>query len=207
MRFTRRPSRQNDPSGLRRKVLDAAFTLFQARGYNGTSMQELMKATALSGGAMHHHFPSKQSLVLAVFKERVAPAVRETWIEPIRASASLGAGVQAVFETIIAGLEERGTVSGCPLNNLALELSLADRESREAAAEIFREWQEALSERVRDTRGGKELTRSARGEIAAFIVSSYSGAMTLAKAEQSAKPLRSAVHTLKRWMQSRELDK
>jgi AcrR family transcriptional regulator len=204
---TRQPSRQNDPSGLRRKVLDAAFNLFQARGYNGTSMQELLKATALSGGAMHHHFPSKQSLVLAVFKERVAPAVRETWIEPVRNAASLGAAVQSVFDGIIAGLEGRGTVSGCPLNNLALELSLADHESRAAAAEIFHEWQGALSERVRDTRGGKELTKSARAEIAAFIVSSYSGAMTLAKAEQNAKPLRSTAQTLKRWMQSRELDK
>jgi AcrR family transcriptional regulator len=60
MRTNRRASRQNDPVGLRRKVLDAAFSLFQARGYNGTSMQELMAATGLSGGALHHHFPSKK---------------------------------------------------------------------------------------------------------------------------------------------------
>jgi len=206
MRPKRRPSRQNDPAGLKRKVLDAAFSMFQARGYNGTSMQELMAATALSGGALHHHFPSKKSLVLAVFKERVAPAVRETWIEPVRAAASLGAGVQSVFEQIIAGLEGRGAVSGCPLNNLALELSLADPEFRAAAADVFHEWQEALSERVRDTRGGRDLTKSARAEIAAFIVSSYSGAMTLAKAEQNAKPLRSTAQTLKRWLQSRQLD-
>lgn len=206
MRLKRRASRQNDPAGLRRKVLDAAFSLFQARGYNGTSMQELMAATGLSGGALHHHFPSKKSLVLAVFKERVAPAVRETWIEPIRTAPSLGAGVQSVFDQIIAGLDGRATVFGCPLNNLALELSLADLDFRAAAAEIFLEWQEALSERVRDTRGGRELTKSARTEIAAFIVSSYSGAMTLAKAEQNAKPLRSTAQALKRWLQSRQLD-
>ena len=206
MRPRRRPARQNDPAGLRRKVLDAAFTLFQARGYNGTSMQELMVAADLSGGALHHHFPSKKSLILAVFKDRVAPAVRETWIEPVRGAASLGAAVQLVFDQIIAGLEERGAVSGCPLNNLALELSLADPDFRAAAAEIFREWQEALSERVRETQGGRELSKSARAEIAAFIVSSYSGAMTLAKAEQNAKPLRSTAQTLKRWLQSRLLD-
>ena len=206
MRPRRRPARQNDPAGLRRKVLDAAFTLFQARGYNGTSMQELMVAAGLSGGALHHHFPSKKSLILAVFKDRVAPAVRETWIEPVRAAVSLGAAVQLVFDQIIAGLEERGAVSGCPLNNLALELSLADPDFRAAAADIFREWQEALSERVRETQGGRELSKSARAEIAAFIVSSYSGAMTLAKAEQNAKPLRSTAQTLKRWLQSRQLD-
>jgi AcrR family transcriptional regulator len=207
IRSVRRPARKNDPAGLRRKVLDAAYSMFQARGYNGSSMQDLMEATALSGGALHHHFPSKKSLVLAVFTERVAPVVRETWIEPVRAAASLGAGVQLVFEEIIAGVEGRGAVSGCPLNNLALELSLADGEFRAAAAEIFHEWQEALSEKVRDTRGGRGLTKSARAEVAAFIVSSYSGAMTLAKAEQNSKPLRSTAQNLKRWLQANLLDK
>jgi TetR/AcrR family transcriptional regulator, transcriptional repressor for nem operon len=206
MRPKRRQPRQNDPSGLRRRVLDAAYSLFQARGYNGSSMQELMAAAGLSGGALHHHFPSKQSVVLAVFKERVAPVVRETWIEPVRTSASLGVAVQSVFDEIIASLDERGSVSGCPLNNLTLELSLTDLESRAAAAEIFREWQDALIDRIRDTRGGRDLTKPARAEIAAFIVSSYSGAMALAKAEQDTKPLRSTAQILKRWLQSRQLD-
>jgi AcrR family transcriptional regulator len=201
----RPPLRQNDPAGLRRRILDAAYDQFQARGYNGSSMQELMEASAVSGGSLHHHFPSKKSLVLAVFKERVAPAVRETWIEPIRAASSLGAGIQFVFEQIIAGLERRGAVSGCPLNNLALELSLSDREFRTAAAEIFQEWQAALSERIRDSRGGRELTKAACAEIAAFIVSSYSGAMTLAKAEQDTRALRSTAQNLRRWLQSRQL--
>jgi AcrR family transcriptional regulator len=206
MRPKRRLARQNDPTGLRRKVLDAAYNLFQARGYNGSSMQKLMAATELSGGALNHHFPSKQSVVLAVFKERVAPIVRETWIEPVRTAASLGEAVQSVFERITASLDERGSVSGCPLNNLTLELSLTDLESRAAAAEIFREWQDALGRRIRDTRGGRDLTKSARAEIATFIVSTYSGAMTLAKAEQNTKPLRGAARTLKRWLQSQQLD-
>lgn len=206
MRLRRAPLRRNDPAGLRRKVLDAASTSFHTRGYNGTSMQDLMVATEVSGGALHHHFPSKKSLLLAVIRERVAPEVRATWIDPVRSASTLASGVQSVFEQIIAGIEQRGAVSGCPLNNLALELALADTELREAAAEIFREWQEALAERVRDSRGGRKLTKAERVEAAAFIVSSYSGAMTLAKTEQSAKPLRSTMHALKRWLQSRQLD-
>jgi AcrR family transcriptional regulator len=206
MRPKKGPIRRNDPEGLRRKVLDAAYAMFQARGYNGTSMQELMAAIEVSGGALHHHFPSKKSLGLAVFKERVAPAVRETWIDPVRAMPSLSEAVQSIFDGIIAGVEQRGAVSGCPLNNLALELSLADPDFREAATEIFREWQDALTERVRESRGGRDLAKAARAEIAAFIVSSYSGAMTLAKTEQSSKPLRSTAQSLKRWLQSQKLD-
>jgi AcrR family transcriptional regulator len=206
-RSNRQPSRRNDPAGLRRKVLDAAFGMFQTRGYNGTSMQDLTKAIEVTGGALHHHFPTKRSIALAVFAERVAPAVRETWIDPVRAAPSFGQGIQSVFDAIITSIDARGSTSGCPLNNLAMELSLADADFRQAANGIFREWQEALAERIRETRAGRKMTKAARNDVAAFIVASYSGAMALAKAEQSTAALRVAAGVLKRWLQAQELDR
>lgn len=207
VRSYRQPSRRNDPEGMRRKVLDAAFGMFQTQGYNGTSMQDLTKAIEVTGGALHHHFPTKRSIALAVFAERVAPAVRETWIEPVRAAPSFGSGIQAVFHAIISSIDARGSTSGCPLNNLAMELSLADPDFRQSANGIFREWQEALAEGIRETRAGRKMTKAARNDAAAFIVASYSGAMSLAKAEQSTSALRVAAGTLKRWLQAHELDR
>jgi AcrR family transcriptional regulator len=206
-RSNRQPSRRNDPEGLRRKVLDAAFGMFQTQGYNGTSMQDLTKAIEVTGGALHHHFPTKRSIALAVFAERVAPAVRETWIDPVRAASSFGQGIQSVFDAIISSIDARGSTSGCPLNNLAMELSLADADFRQAANAIFREWQEALAESIRETRAGRKMTKAARNDVAAFVVASYSGAMALAKAEQSTAPLRVAAGVLKRWLQAQELDR
>lgn len=192
---------------MRRKVLDAAFSLFQRQGYNGTSMQDLMKVTEVTGGALHHHFPTKRSLALAVFEERVAPAVRETWIDPVRAATSFGQGIQAVFDEIISSIDARGSTAGCPLNNLAMELSLTDQDFRKAASAIFREWQEALAERVRETRAGSKMSKAARNDVAGFVVASYSGAMSLAKAEQSTAALRNAALILKRWLQAHEVDR
>ena len=206
-RSNRQPSRRNDPEGLRRKVLDAAFGMFQTQGYNGTSMQDLTKAIEVTGGALHHHFPTKRSIALAVFAERVAPAVRETWIDAVRAAPSFGQGIQSVFDAIISSIDARGSTSGCPLNNLAMELSLADADFRQAANGIFREWQEALAERIRETRAGRKMAKAARNDVAAFIVASYSGAMALAKAEQSTAALRVAAGVLKRWLQAQELDR
>ncbi|HKS58336.1 MAG TPA: TetR/AcrR family transcriptional regulator [Steroidobacteraceae bacterium] len=206
-RRARQPARRNDPEGLRRRILDAAFSMFQSRGYNGTSMQDLMKAIEVTGGALHHHFPTKSSLALAVFAERVAPAVRETWIRPVQSATSFGNGVQAVFEDIVSSIDARGSTSGCPLNNLAMELSLTDPEFRQAANGIFREWQDALGESLRTTRAGSKMSKAARKDIAGFIVASYSGAMSLAKAEQSTSALRNAATVLKRWLQSHDLDR
>jgi TetR/AcrR family transcriptional regulator, transcriptional repressor for nem operon len=198
--------RRNDPQGLRGRILDVAAALFQTRGYHATSMQDLMKETRVTGGALHHHFPTKKSLALAVFKERVAVSVREAWIDPIRLSSSFGEGVSTVFARIIDGVERRGAVTGCPLNNLASELALADATLREAAGAIFTEWQDAIAARLQETRGGRHLSKPARAKVATFIVSAYSGAMALAKTEQGARPLREAAQALQDWLRVGELD-
>src|SRR5258708_28987159 len=125
MKPTSNRTRQNDPEGLRTRVLDAAADLFQVRGYHATSMKDLMQATGVSGGALHHHFPTKKSLALAVIADRVAPAVRRTWIDPIRAAPSLAKGIAGVFAEIVSAVDAQGRVAGFPLNNLALELVLS----------------------------------------------------------------------------------
>lgn len=201
----RKRIRQNDPDGFRARVLDIAADLFQQRGYHATSIKDLLQAAAVSGGALHHHFPTKQQLALAVIRDRVGPAVRETWIEPIRTAPSLGKGILGVFDAIASELDERGAVRGCPLNNLALELAYADPELREAIDTIFRDWQSALVLRIGGTRGGARLDRAKRADAAAFIVSVYSGAMALAKSAQNAAPLRSAANVLGRWLRERDL--
>jgi TetR/AcrR family transcriptional repressor of nem operon len=199
-------TRQNNPDGMRNHVLDVAADLFQANGYHATSINDLLQKTRLSGGALHHHFPTKKSIGLAVIKERVAPAVRETWIDPIRTAVSLRKGVASVFADIIAGLEARGAVSGCPLNNLALELSRHDADFRKAIDAIFSEWRAAMTESISRTDGGARLDKTKRSDAAAFIISVYSGAMALAKSSQTASALRSAADILSKWLRDHHLE-
>jgi AcrR family transcriptional regulator len=197
-------TRHNDPEGLRNRVLDAAAALFQAHGYHATGMREILRTTALSSGSFHHHFPTKDSLALAVITDRIAPAVRKTWIDPIRDGRSFDTAVLKVFAEIIRGIDHRGRVYGCPLNNLAMELSFSKLQFRDALRAIFLEWQVALTERIAKTRGGSRLGKQEREAAAAFIVSAYSGAMNLAKATQSAGPLRIAAQTLSGWLRQHE---
>ncbi len=182
--------RRNDPQGLRGRVLDAAAELFQARGYHGATMHEVAAAAGVTGGAMHHHFPSKKALGLAVIRERVAPAVRETGMEPVTRAATAADGVAALFAKVASGLEAAGAVRGCPLNNLALELSFGDREFGAEIAAVFAEWRGALADKVRaDQAKGRAKGRDPEA-YASLVVSAYSGAMAQAKAEQNAGPLR-----------------
>src|SRR5947207_4482866 len=126
VRTTRRKARTNDPEALRRRLLDVAADAFQSRGYNATSMHDIVRAAGATGGATYHHFPSKKSLGIAVIRERVALAIEQTWILPMRSARSTLDGVLTVFAEVIASLEHRRLVSGCQISNLALELALGD---------------------------------------------------------------------------------
>jgi AcrR family transcriptional regulator len=166
-------------------------------------MRDVMQATGVSSGALHHHFPTKELLALAVIKDRVACLVRETWINPVRTAPSASRGILQVFAAIIRGIDQRGSVAGCPLNNLAMELSNVNPRMRGALQEIFAEWQAVLAERFRQTQGGARLDSAERAAAAAFVVAAYSGAMNLAKVTQSASPLREAAINLSRWLRER----
>jgi AcrR family transcriptional regulator len=184
------PKRSYDPEGMRRRLLDVAAEAFQSRGYQGTGMHEIMRIAGTTGGALYHHFPTKKALGLAVIRDRVAQEVEETWCAPIRSAPDALEGIAAVFAGIAEGLERRGAVSGCPLNNLVLELSLADPEFRLAMQALFEAWRAAIAERLRADQDSGRLAAADPDDLATFVVASYSGAMALAKVEQSAAPLR-----------------
>jgi len=181
---------------MRRKVLDVAEAAFQARGYHASSLGDLMAAAGVSGGALHHHFPTKKALAMAVIEERVAAAVEATWIAPVKTAASAREGVRAVFEAVAAELEQQGFVRGCPLNNLAHELSLADPDFRTALAGIFAAWRQAIADKIRaDQQEGREQGTDPR-HFAALAVATYSGAMSMAKTAQDATVLRDCLAAL-----------
>ena len=181
--------RRNDPAGLRRRILDAAFELFQARGYNATSVHEIAASAGVTGGALHHHFATKKSLGLAVIEERVSPALDTTWLRPVRDAEDAARAILDVFGTLADELDGQGSVRGCPVNNLTLELAFADADYRDALRRLFDSWRETIAARI----GGPD------GEArAATVISAYSGAMAIAKVEQRGEPLRVCAREISR---------
>lgn len=181
--------RTNDPEGLRQRLVDAAYIAFSTRGYHSTGLHELKREAGVTGGALSHHFPTKKALGLAVIQDRVAEAVELTWITPVKLATTTSDGIQAVFASIISELERKGTVSGCPLNNLALELSRQDKDFQAAIEAIFMRWRTAIADKLRADLRGATIHDFDSEAMATLVVATYSGAMAMAKACQSVAPL------------------
>jgi AcrR family transcriptional regulator len=183
------PRRKNDPAGVRSRILDAAFRLFQSQGFNATSVHEIMAAAGVSGGALHHHFPTKQALGEAVIDENVAAAVEDAWLGPVLNAANARDGILGVFEDLARELDEQGSVSGCPVNNLTLELAHANPAFRDQLKRQFDRWRQTIALKL----GGPDAEARAT-----MVIASYSGAMAMAKVEQRGEPLRTCAKELAR---------
>jgi AcrR family transcriptional regulator len=183
-----RSKRAYHPEVTRRCILDTAAEEFQSRGYHATSMHDIMRIAGVPGGSVYHHFPTKKSLGLAVIKERVSVSLTETWIEPLRNASSASKGILAVFDAVAKDIAHK-EVLGCPVNNLALELSLADPDFRLALRAVFDTWEQAIAERLRSELSTRRSGKTESERLATLVVAIFSGAMSLAKAAQSTAPL------------------
>ena len=59
-------ARNKHPEQTVKLILDTASTLFFQKGYDHTTLQDIIDATHLSKGAIYHHFASKEAILIAV---------------------------------------------------------------------------------------------------------------------------------------------
>ncbi|MDX6739455.1 TetR/AcrR family transcriptional regulator [Actinocorallia sp. A-T 12471] len=52
-----------DPEATRTSIMDSALALFQAQGFDGTSIREIVDRADLTKGAFYHHFATKEELL------------------------------------------------------------------------------------------------------------------------------------------------
>jgi AcrR family transcriptional regulator len=62
----------------RQEIIAAASLLFTRKGFFGTSIADLAKATGLTKGALYHHFENKDAIFFAVVE-----SVRRTWNDQV----------------------------------------------------------------------------------------------------------------------------
>jgi AcrR family transcriptional regulator len=93
------PATTSEPT--RDRLISSARELFAGRGYQGTSVQEVLDNTNVSRGALYHHFPSKASLFEAVFEsveEQIAAKLVDAASGARSGKQALQAGCAAWFE-------------------------------------------------------------------------------------------------------------
>jgi AcrR family transcriptional regulator len=163
-------------AATRQRIVMAAMDLFWSKGFQSTSIADILSRTQAHSGSLYHFFPGKQQLLVAVL-EAYRDGIEEWLLAPV------WAGVADPRERIFALLDGYRThlvttdcTYGCPIGSLALELHEPDPEIRELLAENFSNWVTAIEGCLNDM--GKRLPASTdRRALAEFILTVMEGAV------------------------------
>jgi TetR/AcrR family transcriptional regulator, transcriptional repressor for nem operon len=193
--------RLRDPERTRDRLLQAGFQEVYRSGFQGAGVDSILAATNVTKGALYYHFGSKEALGYAIVEEIIAKLVRDRWLRPM-----LGNG-QPI--DILIGIVRRTPVrpeevrSGCPLLNLAQEMSPLDEQFRKRLERIFQAWQEGVATLLRKGQSQGTVRRDLNpDEIASFLIAMVEGYVSLAKNAQDAKVWEVGIRNIVGWLRS-----
>lgn len=106
----------------RARIIEAAYALFYAQGFNRTGMEEIAAAADLTKRTLYQHFDSKDAVVAAVLEHDAALSMPRVgrWIDAVEADPE--AGVAAVFSTLAAWAATPGW-AGPGFTRIVMELA------------------------------------------------------------------------------------
>ena len=126
------------------RLVNTAMMLFMAKGYQSTSVADILREAGANSGSLYHAFPTKQDLLLAVL-ERYRQGIGPMLLDP--AWQGVDDPIERIFALLAryrAGLEMTDCTYGCPIGSLALEIHEPDPPVRELLAANFDGWVAAI---------------------------------------------------------------
>ena len=171
-------------SDAREKILSAAQSLIELRGYSALGVAEICKAADVPKGSFYYFFESKEALALTVIDERWADQER-TWSRILTGEAAPLQRLRLLFEETeaaqLAGQQSCGTVSGCLFGNLTLEMSNHTEAVRKRLQEIFEAQVDLVTPVIAEALERNEIAVADPHEAARSVVAQLEGQVLFAK--------------------------
>lgn len=185
--------RQDRAIRTRELVLLAAARLFAAKGFPNTSMKDVADEMGMTKGAVYHHFPSKESLAIAVVEEHYARWPR--LLEEVRAEGL------PPMETAFMLLERVAEAFGSdPLAQGGARLQLERSLIGAPLPAPYVGWAELLTTLFSEAEAAGELRAGVRpGQAARAVVAAFFGVQHISDTLHHRADLN------ERWEETREL--
>ena len=179
----------------RERIIEAAADLMFRQGVTGTSIDDVRKATGVSGSQMTHYFRDKRSLVRAVIAWQ-ADTVIGLHRQPALGRLDTFGALDRWAELNIARQREQHCQGGCRFGSLAGELAETDAETRAGLAAGFTRWEALFRDGLQAMRDRGDLRPDADpDQLAAGLLASLQGGTLLTQTTREIRHLEAALKT------------
>ena len=164
----------------RTRIVVAAMELFWEKGFNSTSVADILSRSQVNSGSLYHFFPGKQDVLVGVL-EALRDGIGDMLLAP--AWAGVDDPIDKIFALLAryrGAIVESDCTYGCPIGSLALELHEPDPRVRALLAANFTNWTAAIEDCLKAAadRLPKDIDSKA---LAEFVLTAMEGGVMQAR--------------------------
>ena len=172
-------------SSTRDHIIEVASRLFEAQGYHGTGINQIVAESGAPKGSLYYYFPGGKEEIAAEAIHRAGRFVVEHIEQDLVVQGDPVKSFRRFIRIVARQVEAVYYRAGGPLTTVALESATSER-LNQACREVYQQILDAFQSKL--VEGGYSQKRAAR--LAVLIASALEGGVVLSRTQRSTKPLR-----------------
>lgn len=190
-------------ANTRLTILNKAFELIYSKGYQTTSIDDIIATTQVTKGAFYYHFKTKDEMGVAIIDEILKPTMLESFIQPIQDSKDPVIDLYNMISYLLLEDPFLQVKYGCPVGNLTQEMTPWNNQFSKALAELVEQWQQTIEKAILNAQDSGLVRKDVNGEqVAFFIMSGYWGIRNFGKLQDNNKSYISYLKEFKNYLNS-----
>lgn len=130
----------------KQEIISFAREVIHSKGYQATSINDILQAAHIGKGQFYYYFSSKYDLGLAVVEDLIREWDQQLIVDILQTSDQPKSKLNKMLDWAITSHAKTEKKSGCPIGNLAIELSEHEEEFRCKIQQFFERWIEGVKE-------------------------------------------------------------
>lgn len=182
----------------RQRIIEKAAPVFNKRGFDGASMQEIMEACNLEKGGIYRHFSSKEEIAAEAFRYAFGRAVEAR----ILGMDMVEGAIPKLLFMVGNFIEKPSSIpGGCPLLNTAIDADDGNSTLRGLAEAGLHRWRRSICRIVKDGRQKAEIRSDVDPlQVANTIIGALEGALMISRLDGDRSALRAVGASLGQWL-------
>lgn len=163
-------------TATRLNLLQKAFELIYTKGYQTTSIDDILATTQVTKGAFYYHFKTKDEMGLAIIHEILKPIMLETFVKPLQNTQNPLKDIYQMIQQLLLNNPFLVLEYGCPAGNLTQEMTPWHPTFSQALSEIILLLQKTIQTSIEKGIQNGTIKNSVHAEQTTyFILSGYWG--------------------------------
>ncbi len=166
----------------RLNILQKAFEISYKKGYQATSVDDIIHLTTVTKGSFFYHFKNKEEMGLAMINEIMLPGMRNSFIEPLKKGRNSKEAIYKMMEFVLLKDPQLDLKYGCPAVNIIEEMAPINQSFGKAMTKLTDEVLSKIKEIVDLGIEKGEINSNVNSkQVAYYVMSGYMGVRTLGK--------------------------